>query len=66
VPAYDIAVGYLGFAETDSALAWLQEAVNERSAWATYFAVEPRLDALRSAPRFDALIESVNSPKIFL
>jgi len=31
--------------------------------WAAYFAVEPRLDALRRLPQFDALIERVGLEK---
>ncbi|HLM03007.1 MAG TPA: winged helix-turn-helix domain-containing protein [Pyrinomonadaceae bacterium] len=63
VPAYDIAIAYLGIGNRDAALSWLAEAVNERSGWAAYFAVEPRLDALRRSPQFDALIERVRLEK---
>jgi DNA-binding winged helix-turn-helix (wHTH) protein/Tfp pilus assembly protein PilF len=59
VPAYDIAISCLGSGEKNSALAWLREAVNERSSWAVYFAVEPRLDALRSTPPFESFLKQI-------
>ncbi|HEX8246600.1 MAG TPA: winged helix-turn-helix domain-containing protein [Pyrinomonadaceae bacterium] len=59
VPSYDLAIAYLGLGENDEAIAWLRESVNERSGWVAYFAVEPRLDVIRSEPQFDALIERV-------
>lgn len=57
VPSYDMAIAYLGLGEKDSAIAWLRESVNERSGWVAYFAVEPRLDIIRSEPEFDILIK---------
>jgi TolB-like protein/Tfp pilus assembly protein PilF len=63
VPAYDLAIANLGIGDTGAALSRLREAVGERSGWAAYFAVEPRLDALRGAPQFDRLIERVGLSK---
>jgi tetratricopeptide (TPR) repeat protein len=59
VPAYDIAIAYLGLGENEAALNWLREAVSERSGWAAYFAVEPRLDDVRRAPAFKSLLEKI-------
>jgi eukaryotic-like serine/threonine-protein kinase len=59
VPAYDRAVIYAGLNQIDSALAWLQRAYEERSSWMSYLSVEPRLDLLRSDPRFAMLLRKV-------
>ena len=59
VPAYDQAVIYAGLNQIDSALAWLQRAYEERSSWMSYLSVEPRLDPLRSDPRFTTLLRNV-------
>ena len=59
VPAYDRAVMYAGLNQIDSALAWLQRAYEERSSWMSYLSVEPRLDPLRSDPRFAMLLRKV-------
>jgi tetratricopeptide (TPR) repeat protein len=63
VPAYDLAIAYLGLGETGAALNWLGKAVDERSGWATYFAVEPRLETLNTAAEFNALLERVGLRK---
>jgi serine/threonine-protein kinase len=56
VPAYDLAIARLGLTERDAALDWLGRAVEERSGWAAYFAVEPRLIPLRGEPSFQNLL----------
>jgi serine/threonine-protein kinase len=62
VPAYFIALVHAGLADPEGALAWLERAVSERSHWATFLAVDPRWDALRSEPRFAALVRQVGLP----
>jgi TolB-like protein/Flp pilus assembly protein TadD len=59
VPAYDLALVCVGLGWTDQAFEWLDRAHEERSGWLTYLKVEPRLDALRSDPRFDDLLHRV-------
>jgi hypothetical protein len=59
VPAYDRAVIYAGLNQIDAALEWLQRAHEERSSWIGYLKVEPRLDPLRSDPRFAELLSTV-------
>ena len=56
VSAYHTGVIYGAIGETDEAFVWLDRAFEERSSWIGYMAVDPRLDGLRSDPRFDALI----------
>jgi tetratricopeptide (TPR) repeat protein len=57
--AYEIALLYVALGNADVAFQWLDKAVAERSAWLAYLSVEPRLDPLRSDPRFAALLARV-------
>jgi eukaryotic-like serine/threonine-protein kinase len=59
VPAYDMATVYIGLGDADEAFVWLNKAYEERSGWLTYLNVEPRLDSLRSDPRFRDLMRRV-------
>ncbi|HEY0745279.1 MAG TPA: tetratricopeptide repeat protein [Steroidobacteraceae bacterium] len=59
VPAYDIGLVYAGLGWSDQAFEFLYKAYEERSGWLTYLKVEPRLDNLRSDPRFKTLLERV-------
>ena len=57
VSSYELAVIYVGLGETDQALRSLQQAYEERDGWlAGWVKVDPRLDSLRSEPRFRELL----------
>jgi TolB-like protein/predicted Ser/Thr protein kinase len=62
VPPYAIAMAHLGLGHRDEALTWLGKAVDERGWGTAFLAVEPDLDALRSDPRFAALIKRAGIP----
>jgi serine/threonine-protein kinase len=62
VPAYDIAVIYAGLGEREQALAWLEGAYQARSIYMNWLKVDPRLDSLRSDPRFQDLLRRMNFP----
>jgi hypothetical protein len=62
VPAYDRAVIYAGLDDRDLAFEWLRLAYQERSAWITYLAVEPRLDSIRGDSRFEDLARRAGLP----
>ena len=55
----DIAILYMGLQAKEQALAWLERAYQERSAWMVMAKVEPRFDALRDEPRLHELIRGV-------
>jgi tetratricopeptide (TPR) repeat protein len=54
---YLIAVVYAALGEKDQAFEYLQKACEERSSWMSYLKVDPRLDSLRSDPRFKSLLK---------
>ena len=57
--AFFVALVYAGLRETDAALDMLEAACDERSGSVRYLKVEPRLDPLRTHPRFQALMRRV-------
>jgi TolB-like protein/DNA-binding winged helix-turn-helix (wHTH) protein/tetratricopeptide (TPR) repeat protein len=59
ISPYSIAVIYLGLGDKEQAFAWLNRAYQERDNWLIYLNVEPRLDPLRSDPRFNDLLRRV-------
>jgi eukaryotic-like serine/threonine-protein kinase len=63
VSAYDIAMVYLGIGKQEETFQWLEKAYEERSSWMTYLNLDPRLDGLRSDPRFRALVQRVGLPQ---
>jgi DNA-binding winged helix-turn-helix (wHTH) protein/TolB-like protein/Flp pilus assembly protein TadD len=59
VPAYAIALIYVGLGERDHVFEWLQRAYDERSTSMAYFKVDPALNDFRSDPRFAAIAQSI-------
>jgi TolB-like protein len=55
VPSYWVASIHAGLGQVDQAFEWLEAAYQERSDMVGYVSVDPRLDGLRSDPRFAAL-----------
>lgn len=62
VPAFDIALIYAGLGEKDQAFEWLEKAYGEHSGGLAYLRVEPRLDNVRSDPRFADLLRRIGIP----
>ena len=59
ISSYDIAIIYVGLGRKDQALEALENAYQERSEWLRYVKVDPRLDPLRSDPRFEKLANQI-------
>jgi tetratricopeptide (TPR) repeat protein len=59
---YFIAEIHLALGEKDAALRWLERAYEARDYFFRWIAIDPRLDALRSDPRFQTLVRRVNFP----
>jgi eukaryotic-like serine/threonine-protein kinase len=62
VPAYDIAVAYMGLGEKPQAFDWLSKAYEERSGFLVYIKCDRRFDGLRSDPRYQALLKRIGLP----
>jgi adenylate cyclase len=58
-----IAYVYEGLGRTADALAWLEQAVEERDGWLVYINVFPRLESLRGEPRFQDVLRRVGLPE---
>jgi TolB-like protein/Flp pilus assembly protein TadD len=59
VSPYEIAVIYVGLQDNDQALSWIERAVEDRAWESVCLQVEPKLDGLRSEPRFKELIHRI-------
>ena len=59
VSGYHFALIYAGLGDKENALHWLEEAYREHSTWILHLKVDPRLDPLRSDPRFQDLLRRV-------
>jgi len=62
VSAHAFALIHTGLREIDEAFLWLDKAYQERSAILAWIKVDPRLDPLRSDPRFESLLQRMNLP----
>ena len=60
VAPYPVAAIYAGLGERDRALEWLERAFTARDSWLDYIRLDPRLDVLRSDPRFVDLVRRMN------
>lgn len=60
VPAFSVAVLYLGVGDHDHAMDWLERAYEDRSTYMIYAKVDPLLDSLRSDPRFVTLLKRMD------
>ena len=62
VSPFDLALIYTALGEKDKAFALLDKAVAEHSTFLVYSKWEPRLDPLRSDPRFQDLLRRIGLP----
>ena len=62
VPAYNLAIIHVALKENDEAFRYLQKAYDEQDWALLVLAVEPRLDPLRSDPRFLELCSKLRFP----
>jgi hypothetical protein len=59
----EIALVNIGLGRTDEAFRWLERGREERSDLLVYLNVDPRLDPIRTDPRFAGLVAAVGLPK---
>jgi hypothetical protein len=61
---YNVAAIYAGLGDKDPAFAWLDRAYKERSSMLTlYLTNDPRMDSVRSDPRFAELVRGIGLPQ---
>jgi len=63
VQSFAFALVYMGLGEKQQALDWLEKDIAEHGPNATYYAVMPELDDLRSEPRFKDMLKRLNLPE---
>ena len=63
VPAYGIALIYLGLGDHNTAVEWLLKAYEEHFIWLAYLNVDPVFDGVRAHPAFQRLPELMNFPE---
>ncbi|HKZ79410.1 MAG TPA: protein kinase [Pyrinomonadaceae bacterium] len=59
VSPYFIALVYVALGDRDAAFEWLEQAYQSRDEWLIWLGVEPKLDPIRSDPRFQELLRRV-------
>jgi len=57
VSPVELAMVYIALGDTQKALDWVENAIDDRRGWAAYLRVHPVLDPLRGEPRYAALVE---------
>jgi hypothetical protein len=62
VASYSIALIYVGLDEKDEAFSWLEKAYQDRSWWLVWIKMDPKVDSLRSDPRFADLMRRIGFP----
>jgi Flp pilus assembly protein TadD len=59
VPAFSMALIYIGLGEKDPAFDLLNKSYSDRSSYLVYAKADPLLDTVRADPRFKALLEQM-------
>ena len=62
VPAFEIAVIFMGLGDLDKTFEWLENAVRERSTWLVHVGWDPRFKSVRTDPRFVAVVRTIGLP----
>jgi len=63
VNPFEIGLIYIALGHSDEAFQWLNRAYKERSDLIVYLRVDPRLDPVRSDPRFQEMVRRMNFPE---
>jgi hypothetical protein len=64
VPAYSLAILYLGLGNKEEAVRWLEKSFDDRDGISIgIIKVDPTLDSLHGNARFDALVQKVFATK---
>lgn len=63
VPSFAVALAYLALGQKDEVFVWLEKDMEERTIYASSYAIEPALDGLRDDPRFKAMLKRMKLPE---
>jgi TolB-like protein/Tfp pilus assembly protein PilF len=63
VCSYEVAAAYVALGDKEEAFRWFDKGVEDRSDCMVTLAVDPRLDSIRSDPRYGALVRRVGFAK---
>jgi tetratricopeptide (TPR) repeat protein len=63
VDPYFVALIYLGLGQKDQAFEWLEKAYDHRSMMLNWLNIEPRLDSIRSDPRYQQFGRRIGLPQ---
>jgi tetratricopeptide (TPR) repeat protein len=63
VTAYAVALVYASLGQRDSAFAWLDRGMTERTHWMVWLRRDPRWAPIRSDPRFTSLVRRMKLPR---
>jgi DNA-binding winged helix-turn-helix (wHTH) protein/Flp pilus assembly protein TadD len=64
VPAFSLAVLYLGLEDHAHAIEWLAKASEDRSTYLIFATIDPLLDPLRADPAFPTVLERMRLPEL--
>ena len=64
ISPYSIAVLHENLGDTDKAFEWLEKSYEDRSLWLAYLRYDPKLDRLRSDPRYSDLLRRIGLGEI--
>lgn len=59
VPALYFGLIYMGLGVNDQAFRWIEKGIEERSGYLLYLKVDPKVDPLRSDPRFKEVLKEI-------
>jgi TolB-like protein/Tfp pilus assembly protein PilF len=62
VKAYFVAMCYVAVRDYDAAFEWFKRAVAEGDEWLIWFGTEPKLDPIRSDPRYMKILRATGNP----
>ena len=62
--AYFVAMSYLAIGDHDKAFEYFDKAVAEKNEWLIWFGVDPKLDPIRSDPRYFETLRKINYPNL--
>jgi TolB-like protein/DNA-binding winged helix-turn-helix (wHTH) protein/Tfp pilus assembly protein PilF len=60
--AYEVATTYAGLKDRESAFLWLRKSLDDRADCSPWIAADPKLDPLRTDPRFQDLLRRLGLP----